>query len=81
VEIFFFFQMCTLTQDQMVEIAISLAPTNISQDKEEGKGGGGDEGEMMGREAGAKLRDLRRGLRQTMLASPLCNTKVLLMCC
>ena len=56
----------------MVEIAVALAPTNISRDKAEGNGG---REEIMGGEAGAKLRDLRRGLRQTMLASPLCDTK------
>ena len=59
----------------MVEIAASLAPTLILRDKKEGKGGEGGEGEMMGGGGGSKLRDLRRGLRQTMLASPLCDTK------
>jgi hypothetical protein len=72
---YFLFKKCVhYTQDQMVEIAVSLAPTNISRNKEE-KGGEEGEREMMGGEAGAKLRDLRGGLRQTMLASPLCDTK------
>ena len=30
----------------MVEIAVSLAPTNISRDKAEGKGGGGGWGKV-----------------------------------